>query len=672
VAHKPTLTVRAVQGAIIVMAAVLALLMPRYVNIVAVAENWASDVRFALFNPIAEPHDDIVILAITEDTLSQLPYRSPVDRKMLADVLVRLKDYGVKAVGLDILLDQPTEADKDESLKTVLETYPVPVVTGWTDEKTGLSETQFAFQSSYLQNVSAGFSNLFKDPVDGTVRNAFVGRAENGVYRESFAALIAKRLGHDVPREGFRIRYLSPPDANTPVFAQYPIHALAFLPPAWFKDKVVMIGGDLPFGDRHRTPFAATEGVALGTTPGVIIQAHILAQFLDGEFRQVQTVPFEILIATVLGLAAVVIGLSSATMVVRITIGVGFVAVLWVGAVMVFMNTGIMLPIISPTLSFGIALTMAISYAVRLQKQETDYIHDAFSHYLSPDMVRELVDHPDALSLGGEKKEMTLLFSDIRGFTTLSERLTPEELVSLLNRILTPLTGAILDHKGTVDKYMGDAIMAFWNAPLNDPDHAYNACVASLELKQLLNALNDELKAEAEQTGREFIEVKMGVGINTGDCIAGNIGSKQRFDYSALGDTVNTASRLEGQSKTYGVDIVIGEETHARCKGLAALDIDIIRVIGKKKGVRIFTLLGDGEMATRADFQELATAHVNMIEAYRSQKFAEAERHLQTLTTLGAPFALDKLYDLYQGRIQEMTANPPAPDWDGVYVAKSK
>ena len=671
-AQKPTLSVRAVQGAIIALMTAIALLMPRYVNIVAVAENWASDVRFALFNPIAEPHDDIVILAITEDTLSQLPYRSPVDRQMLADVLDRLKTYGVKAVGLDILFDQPTEADKDERLKTVLETYPVPVVTGWTDQQTGLSETQFTFQSSYLQNVSAGFSNLFKDPVDGTVRNAFVGRAEDGIYRESFAALIAKRLGHDAPREGFRIHYLSPPDETTPVFAQYPIHALTFLPPAWFKGKVVMIGGDLPFGDRHRTPFAATEGVAMGTTPGVIIQAHILAQLLGGEFREVETIPIEIIIAIVLGLAAVVIGLSSATMLIRIIIGLGLVAVLWVGAVLTFMNTGVMLPIISPTLSFGIALTMAISYAVRLQKQETDYIHDAFSHYLSPDMVRELVEHPDALSLGGEKKEMTLLFSDIRGFTTLSERLTPEELVSLLNRILTPLTGAILDHKGTVDKYMGDAIMAFWNAPLNDPDHAYNACVASLELKLLLNALNDELKDEAQQSGREFIEVKMGVGINTGDCIAGNIGSKQRFDYSALGDTVNTASRLEGQSKTYGVDIVIGEETEARCHGLAALDIDIIRVIGKKKGVRIFTLLGDVEIAGRADFQGLATMHVNMIEAYRSQKFKEAERHLLALSTLGAPFALDKLYDLYQGRIQEMIANPPGPDWDGVYVAQSK
>ncbi|HEY9079486.1 adenylate/guanylate cyclase domain-containing protein [Magnetovibrio sp.] len=670
--QKPTSSVRAMQGAIIVLSTVLALLMPRYVNIVAVAENWASDVRFALFNPIAEPHDEVVILAITEDTLSQLPYRSPVDREMLAGVLERLKDYGVKAVGLDILFDQPTEADKDAHLKRVLEEYPVPVVTGWTDQKTGLSEAQFAFQSSYLENVSAGYSNLFKDPVDGTVRNAFVGREEGGYYRESFATLIAQRLGHDVPREGFRIRYLSPPDENTPVFAQYPIHALAFLPPAWFKDKVVMIGGDLPFGDRHRTPFAATEGVALGTTPGVIIQAHILAQLLDGEWREIETLPFEIAIAAVLGLVAVVIGLSSAPMVIRIAISLGIVAVSWVGAVLAFMHFAAMLPIISPTLSFGIALTMAISYAVRLQKQQTDYIHDAFSHYLSPDMVRELVEHPDALRLGGEKKEMTLLFSDIRGFTTLSERLTPEELVSLLNRILTPLTGAILDHKGTVDKYMGDAIMAFWNAPLNDPDHALNACLASLELKRLLNQLNDELEREAQQAGREFIKVRMGVGVNTGDCIAGNIGSKQRFDYSALGDTVNTASRLEGQSKTYGVDIVIGEDTAAKSPSLAVLDIDIIRVVGKNKGVRIFALLGDVSVADTNEFQALAAAHAAMIDAYRGQRFADAADHLQNLETLGASFELDKLYALYRKRIDELTANPPAADWDGVYVAQSK
>ncbi|MDJ0896115.1 MAG: adenylate/guanylate cyclase domain-containing protein, partial [Alphaproteobacteria bacterium] len=214
-------------------------------------------------------------------------------------------------------------------------------------------------------------------------------------------------------------------------------------------------------------------------------------------------------------------------------------------------------------------------------------IRDAFSHYMAPAMVRKLAEDPGQLKLGGEMREMTLLFSDIRGFTTISEqfRADPEGLTRFINRFLTPMTDIILEQEGTIDKYMGDAIMAFWNAPLGDPEHARHACRAALTMISRVGSWNEEMRADAEAAGRLHHPIAIGVGLNTGQCCVGNMGSSQRFDYSVLGDTVNLASRLEGQSKAYGVDIVIGEETRAQVPEMAALQLDYLRVKGKLEPV---------------------------------------------------------------------------------------
>jgi len=298
-------------------------------------------------------------------------------------------------------------------------------------------------------------------------------------------------------------------------------------------------------------------------------------------------------------------------------------------------------------------------------------VRTAFSRYLAPAIVTQLANHPERLKLGGEMREMTLMFCDIRGFTTIAEGFDAHGLTRFINSFLTPMTDLILASGGTIDKYMGDAIMAFWNAPLDDPAHALSACRAALSMRADLVRLNDEWRHQAQAEGKAFHEVRVGIGLNTGVCCVGNMGSDQRFDYSVLGDDVNLASRLEGQSKTYGVDIVIGETTAASASALAALELDLIRVKGKTQPVRIFALLGDETMSGNPTFSALKADHDALIAAYRAKDWARARQALEA-SRAEAPEMLQAFYGVYEERLADFEKAPPPADWDGVYVALTK
>ncbi|MBI5165899.1 MAG: adenylate/guanylate cyclase domain-containing protein [Magnetospirillum sp.] len=299
-------------------------------------------------------------------------------------------------------------------------------------------------------------------------------------------------------------------------------------------------------------------------------------------------------------------------------------------------------------------------------------VRTAFSRYLSPALVEKVAHDPSRLVLGGEMRDMTLLFCDIRGFTTISELFDAQGLTKLINRFLTPMTNVILDRYGTIDKYMGDCIMAFWNAPLDDADHARHACESALVMMERLQPLNDELEAEAKVEQRRHVPIKIGIGLNSGPVCVGNMGSDQRFDYSVLGDTVNLASRLEGQSKPYGVYIVIGDETRKRATDYAALELDLIKVKGKTEAVRIWTLLGRPDMDATPWFKALEEAHKAMLAAYRGQRWDEARALLATLDTLRNGLHLEGFYALMEERIGEYLKAPPGEAWDGVFTATSK
>ena len=304
-------------------------------------------------------------------------------------------------------------------------------------------------------------------------------------------------------------------------------------------------------------------------------------------------------------------------------------------------------------------------------ESEKKYVRGAFSRYLSPDLVEKLAEEPDLLKLGGETKEMTIMFSDIRGFTQISESMSATELTNFINEYLTPMTDIILKHRGTIDKYMGDAIMAFWNAPIDNPKHREEAATAALAMMKGLKDFNDSLEEKSALDGKTRPPVSIGIGINTGSCCVGNMGSDQRFDYSVLGDTANVASRLEGQSKTYGVPIVVGEETVNSAPEFAWFELDLIRVIGKDEPVRIFSLVGDDRVKTEAWFSRASELNTTFLDYYRRQKWDEATAFLTKLE--GVPeLDLSKLISLYRDRVSVYREQELGPNWDGVYAATSK
>ncbi|QRM30309.1 CHASE2 domain-containing protein [Microvirga sp. VF16] len=282
------------------------------------------------------------------------------------------------------------------------------------------------------------------------------------------------------------------------------------------------------------------------------------------------------------------------------------------------------------------------------------WIRSAFSQYLSPDLVEQLARSPEKLTLGGEQRELTVLFSDIRGFTAISEAYKddPQGLTALINRLFTPLTKDIVKCHGTIDKYMGDAIMAFWNAPLTDPSHEVNACEAALTMQDSLKALNAQRQREAE-IGQAVPPLRIGVGLNTGLCVVGNFGSDLHFNYSVLGDTVNLASRLEGLTKQYGVPIIIGEKTAQAVRSqFAVLELDHLQVRGKQEPERIFALLGRAETAADPGFRNLLERNEAMLSSYRCREWSQALEMILLCRELGKDFGLDDYYEFYIQRIR--------------------
>ncbi|MEL6505292.1 MAG: adenylate/guanylate cyclase domain-containing protein [Pseudomonadota bacterium] len=350
----------------------------------------------------------------------------------------------------------------------------------------------------------------------------------------------------------------------------------------------------------------------------------------------------------------------------------------------VFANHRLLLDPVFPVAStMALFILMATTNYLREERRRRE-TRAAFGQYVSPALVDQLADDPARLELGGETRDLSVLFSDVRGFTAISESFkhNPQGLTELMNRFLTTMSNAILDHGGTIDKFMGDAVMAFWNAPLDVDNHELASCRAALAMIERVDALNDAVEDEAmlalaENPDRQLTihRIDIGIGINSGSCVVGNMGSENRFDYTALGDTVNVASRLEGQSKPYGVKIVLGSSTAAAVENeMATLEIDQIRVKGKDEPERIFGLFGDKEKLEQTDFIAARALNRTMLSAYRTQDWSSAFEALEMLRELDdrVQLGLSEYLFIYETRIAEFRANPPGRHWDGVYTATSK
>jgi adenylate cyclase len=417
--------------------------------------------------------------------------------------------------------------------------------------------------------------------------------------------------------------------------------------------------------DLRATPLDAS-------VPGVELHAQAVEQILEGSFLQRPdfATPAELFYILALGIVIAVLIYRSGAFGSAVLGGVAVATVIGISWY-AFDALGWLVDPIYPAIALTAIYLAGTLFVFLRTERERNRVRHAFSHYMAPALVERLAGDPSRLKLGGETRDMTLLFSDVRGFTTISEGLDAEELTQFLNSLFTPLSNIILDEQGTIDKFMGDAVMAFWNAPLDDNAHPSHACSAALRMMREMHTLNELWREEAEAKGRPYKPVKLGIGLNTGLCCVGNLGSETRFDYSVIGDNVNVASRLEGQSKTYDVGTVVGETTTARAPDFAFLELDLLKVKGKTEATRIFALLGDNGMKQSKAFIELAEAHAEFLARYRAMDWDGAETLAHECQKLNSA-PLDRLYALYRERIAFFRINPPPPHWDGTAEALSK
>lgn len=573
------------------LAAGLSVLAGRHLPLMVSAERWLADYRIATLLPAEPPHPDIVIAALTEETLEQFPYRSPIDRGFLADLLRQIEQKGARAILLDVLLDQPTEPDKDARLAAVIRDLSIPLVVSYATPREGLTERQAAYLMQTLPPDDRGLSNLPKDPFDGTVRWIFPGRTlEDGTWGPGAVPLLAHKLG------------LSPPTTERPIawrgkaadapyaFSTLPAHIAGLVPEAWIAGKIVLIGADLSLTDRHRTPFSvAGEGASM---PGVVIFAHALGTLLDNrpsqDWSQAQTLVL-IVLAVAIGGGLALIPLS---LTMRLTLAIGIAAGFWIGAFALFHYAGTLVPLVVPTFAFGLATWATEAAVIRNERKQKHYVKSAFSQFVAPEVVQQIVADPDKLTLQGERRILTFLFSDVAGFTKFTENTDPEAVTQLLNRYLDTACAVIHRHQGTVCNFMGDGVFALWGAPTNQPDHAERAVACALELGQALEAFRKALDPAFSGFGATRI------GVHAGPAVVGIVGSTLRLQYTAIGDAVNTASRLESLNKHFGTYICVSADALPDSFRNQSRAVGRIIVRGRNQPTEVYEVLTPEEAAS--------------------------------------------------------------------------
>jgi len=423
------------------------------------------------------------------------------------------------------------------------------------------------------------------------------------------------------------------------------------------KNKIVLVGTTAPgLNDLRAAPVASVY-------PGVEMHANLIAGMLDGSIKQrppyVLGAEVVLLLCSGIGMALLLpmVNPLRATLLTAVII----VAVLAIN-VFVWTEGNLVLPVASGLLMIAMLFALNMSYGFFVESRAKRQITGLFGQYVPPELVDEMSKDPEAFSMEGESRELSVLFTDVRGFTTISEGLDPKELSRLMNEFLTPLTRIIHKHRGTIDKYMGDCIMAFWGAPLNDPQHARNAVMAGLEMQRVLEQLQPQFKDKG------WPPINIGVGVNSGRMSVGNMGSEIRLAYTVMGDAVNLASRLEGITKQYGVKMIVGEVTRAEVPEVAFRELDRVKVKGKEAPVVIYepiALSGELEKQVQDELKLWGQA----LKLYRACDWDMAELQLINLTKVSPGSGL---YALFLERIAQLRMNPPEHGWDGSWKFESK
>jgi adenylate cyclase len=553
--------------------------------------------------------------------------------------------------------------------------------TSWNGYGANLSELQEAA-------ASAGHFNPMID-ADGQVRRIPMLVQYGGAYYESLSlAMVRALLGQTKLSPGFaetkadgyaglewleldtpRGKLKIPVDRNVATFVPYRggqgsyryisitdvLHGR--VDPAQLKGKIVLVGTTAPgLLDMRSTPVAKVY-------PGVEVHANMISGILDQNLKER---PAYMLGAEVVWLLLIGIALSFFLPLftpAKAIIASAFALIFTAGLSLVAWQYGdVLMPVTNSLVMIALLFALNMSYGYFVESRTKRQITGLFGQYVPSELVEEMAKNPESVSMEGESREMTILFSDVRGFTNISEGLDPKELSLLMNEFLTPLSRVIYKHRGTIDKYMGDCIMAFWGAPLQDRDHARNAILSGIEMQATLQALQPRFRE------RGWPEIHVGVGINTGCVSVGNMGSEVRVAYTVMGDEVNLASRLEALTKQYGVNIIVGENTRLLVKEFLYRELDHVRVKGKDKPVAIYEPIALASEASKELHGEVKLFH-EMRRLYRKQDWDQAELQLMNLQRMSPDITL---YRIYTERVIYFRQNPPKADWDGVFVFQAK
>jgi adenylate cyclase len=582
----------------------------------------------------------------------------------------------------------------NEGATNISGVLPPPVFAAGSFKGRQINFTQWAGYGSNLAEfqsaaISAGHFNPIVD-FDGVVRRIPMVAEFDGAYYESLSLAVVRTLlgfpklnpGYptdsknkdysafewlqlDLPQGSLRI----PVDGDVSTLVPYQGARGAFkyisvtdvlndrVPLADLQSKIILVGTTTPgLLDLRATPVDEVY-------PGVEIHANMISGMLSHTIKSnpPYVIGVEVVLLLIIGGAlSFLLPLLTPIQVTLVTVLSLLVIILGNGMLWQYANFAV--PLASFLLMILMLFALNMSYGYFFVSRTKKQITDLFGQYVPKEVVGELSERPQQVSMEGDSREMTILFSDVRGFTTISEGLDPKELSLLMNEFLTPLSRIVYKHRGTIDKYMGDCIMAFWGAPLPDEGHAHNSIVAGLEMLKTLEALQPHFKE------RGWPPIHIGVGLNTGRVSVGNMGSEVRVAYTVMGDAVNLASRLEGITKEYGVGIVVGENTKAAAPGFVYRELDLVRVKGKVEPVAIFEPLGLAS-EVEATVQEELKLFQKVLRAYRKQEWDKVELQLLSLQKI---YPNTKLYKIYAERVEYFRKNSPGAEWDGVFVFKTK
>lgn len=576
--------------------------------------------------------DNIIIITIDDNSINHIG-RWPWNRNVFSKLLEKIKE--AKTIGLDVSFFE--RSSSDAQLRTTLKNIDNIVLAA---EINNNRLYQPVFNATY------GFVNILTDS-DGVTRSIELKTIRNTV---PFAFSIFKKswnLRAQLPEKTQHINFAAPPAS----FQTY--SAADVLDKKYnFTNKIVLIGATAQ--NLHDTYFVPTSrGTAMS---GVEIHATILQNLIRDDFITKQSILGMIILVFITGILGMFV-ISRLKIHHALPVTLATLILYALTSIIISSHFNYLLDLFYMPLALIIFTSAGTSIHYLNEKQENRYLTTAFGKYISHDLLTQIVAHKHNLNLGGIKTQVTLFFSDIRGFTTISEKLGPEQLVTLLNEYLTAMTTIILDHHGTLDKFIGDAIMAFWNAPLPEPRHAERACTAAIAQVKALKQLQPRWAA------RGYPAIDIGCGLNTGDAVIGNMGSTDRFDYTAMGDTVNLASRLESLTKTYGVHIIVSETTHAFVKEkFNCRKLDAVKVKGKKISVTIY------ELCIQHD-EKFVKKYEEGLEHYFKRQFKKAMSEFKKSLALKEN---DVSCNLFIERCAHFINEPPTKDWDGSYEMKTK